>query len=556
MRLLVVLIAPLLGQVTDLAGAEAAVTRVEDSIRAAAADITSAWTGELAAQCEIADPHAADRRNAIRELDAEAHVASSVRGAATTQQTHLQDQVDKAEETYRSASSMKASSTAELTAEHGGANETLQTLHEVVDMIRLRLGNESGAAGEVVGVFNGMIMGTEEQLKTLAESIQEKSAQYSEVMTTAGKEVRALQEMYVEQHQKAVLSAEKLASVAAQRDLLNLVNTEEEELREKRRAACTEAQAGAQAFARRADNLENQAAQTQSVISASLAEVRKHPAKTEVAASAVDALAARAQSPALARLARDLRSHSTEEDLHLLTSLERRLRDEPAGDCELKRMQATAAQTAAREEVLGLQARNATLSAAVALADAQIATLQPVVERTETESTAAGTALSNFQTAWGAGLAAAEAAETELADLAAFAESYVATENATVEGASLPRLIALLQRNVGDLKTETASRSTALTDTVATWNLRTSVLTEARKAKLAALESARSGNETDHSAVASELAAAQGRLDEARAATDEAINCTDGTSLRALERRVARVATAALRPTLRGAATR
>ena len=42
------------------------------------------------------------------------------------------------------------------------------------------------------------------------------------------------------------------------------------------------------------------------------------------------------------------------------------------------------------------------------------------------------------------------------------------------------------------MKTETASRNTALTDTVATWNLRTSVLTEARKAKLAALESARS----------------------------------------------------------------
>ena len=60
-----------------------------------------------------------------------------------------QPQVDKAEETYRSASSMKASSTAELTAEHGAANETLGTLHEVVDMIRLRLGNESGAAGEV-----------------------------------------------------------------------------------------------------------------------------------------------------------------------------------------------------------------------------------------------------------------------------------------------------------------------------------------------------------------------------------------------------------------------
>ena len=36
-----------------------------------------------------------------------------------------------------------------------------------------------------------------------------------------------------------------------------------------------------------------------------------------------------------------------------------------------------------------MQARNATLSAAVALADAQIATLQPVVERTETEATAA-----------------------------------------------------------------------------------------------------------------------------------------------------------------------
>ena len=45
-------------QVTDLAGAEAAVTRVEDSIRAAAADITAAWTGELEAQCEISDPSA------------------------------------------------------------------------------------------------------------------------------------------------------------------------------------------------------------------------------------------------------------------------------------------------------------------------------------------------------------------------------------------------------------------------------------------------------------------------------------------------------------------
>ena len=46
------------------------------------------------------------------------------------------------------------------------------------------------------------------------------------LLPRTAEQVRALQEMYVEQHQKAVLAAEKLASVAAQRDLLNLVRAQ------------------------------------------------------------------------------------------------------------------------------------------------------------------------------------------------------------------------------------------------------------------------------------------------------------------------------------------
>ena len=46
-------------------------------------------------------------------------------------------------------------------------------------------------------MFNGMIMGTEEQLKTLATSIQEKTSQYSDVMSTAGKEARRSAQHYI-----------------------------------------------------------------------------------------------------------------------------------------------------------------------------------------------------------------------------------------------------------------------------------------------------------------------------------------------------------------------
>merc|ERR1719486_530403 len=189
-------------------------------------------------------------------------------------------------------------------------------------------------------------------------------------------------------------------------------------------------------------------------------------------------------------------------------------------------MQATAVQTAAREEVLGLQARNASLAAAVALGDAQIAVLQPVVDRVEGETTAAGAAFSAYQTAWGAGLTAAEEAEATLAELKTFADTYAAGENATVDGASLPNLVALLQSNVGALRSETASRNTALTDAVATWNLRNEVVSGARSAKLTAIEAARSGNATEETGVVTELNAAMGRLGEARAATDADINCT------------------------------
>lgn len=550
MRLLAVLAAPLLGQVTTLPEAEAAVTQVETTLRAAAADISAAWTDQLAASCELADPFAAERLAKMRDLDAAAHVANSIKGQSNAQQTHLQGQVDVAEESYRSAASMKASSTAELSAEQDAANATLSTLRDVVEMIRLRLGNKTGGAGEVVGVFNGMVMGSEEQVKTLAESIQAKSGQYSEIMTTAGREVRALQEMYVEQHQKAITATEKLASVEAQRALLDEIAAHETEVLKLRRTVCEQAQAGEQAFKRRADNLENQAAQTQSVLSASLVEARRHPAKTEVAATAVDALAAKVQSEALGRLAADIRDHSTEEDLHMLTQLEHTLRDEAAGDdCELQRMQATAQQTAAREEVLGLQARNASLAAAVGLADAQLSVLQPVVDRSESESTAAAAAVTAFQTAWSAGLQAAEDAEGTLSELKTFADEYAATENATVDGASLPNLVALLQTNVGALQSESTTRSTSLTDAAATYNLRNEVVSESRRTKLAAVAAAKSANATEESAVVAELAAANTRLEEARTATDVAINCTASSSvvLRSLEKRVVRVAQAALR---------
>jgi len=282
-------------------------------------------------------------------------------------------------------------------------------------------------------------------------------------------------------------------------------------------------------------------------LQASLASVRAVP-RTEVAATAVDALAAQASSKALGRLAREIRVHSAAQDLRMLSQLERKLAKEEGPDCETQRLAATAEQSAAREEVLGLQETNASLTAAVALCDAQMNILEPVITNADRLSNATTSGFANFTGAWDAGLSAATAAESELATLASDADTYVASENATVEGASLPSMIKIISTNVADLKSETSETQTALLDATATLSIKQQAVSESRGARMGSLASIRSGNATELSNVNASLASAWERLDDARAATDAANNCTVNMSLQAVEREVVQVAAEVLRP--------
>jgi hypothetical protein len=551
MQLFFALFAPVLSQVVDLADVSARVASLEQEIRSANAVIAASWSTLEAEACVLTDEYSAERMSKLETLGGEGRIASNVVGQATAQQAHLLAKVDEGEESYNKAASMQASESAELTSELDASDAMITALDEVMEMINLRLGNGTGAAGEVIGVFKGMQISSADEKAKIEAAITEKTSMYTGIMSTAGKEIRAFQEVYVEEHKKAVHAAEKLASVEAQRALLNQIGSDEAGLLELRRTACSTAQAAAAAFARRAENLESQTAQTQGVIQASLATVhasRPHkPARTEVAASAVDALASEGQSKALHRLAKELRLHSVADDIRMLAQLQHEMATSTnVTDCKTARLAATADQAAARDVVIGLEERNASLSAGVALANAQMEVLTPAMNRSEAMSEATTSGFGNFSSSWEAGVAAATSAETELASLKATAEEYAASENATVEGASLPSMIEILQNNVAALKSESSATEMALIDATATLALRQQAVAESRTAAAGVVSSAREANATALTEVQGELTDAWANLDAARAATDEANNCS--VSFGALERNVLKVAVAALRP--------
>jgi len=540
-----------LSQVVDLADVSARVASVEAELRTANAAIAASWTGLAAEACVLRDEYSEERMASLRSLDSTGRLAANMEGQARAQQAHLLAKVGEGEESYNRAASMHASESAELTSELDSTDAMITALDEVMEMMRLRLGNSSGSAGEVLGVFKGMQISSADEKAKIEAAITEKTAMYTGIMNTAGKEIRALQEVYVEEHRKAVHAAEQLASVEAQRALLNQIASDEAGLLELRRTACTAAQAGASAFARRVTNLESQTAQTQGVISASLAVVhasRPHnPARTEVAASAVDALASKGESKALHRLAQELRLHSVADDIRMLGQLQSQMATRTnVSDCKTARLAATADQAAARDVVIGLEERNASLTAGVALADAQMEVLTPAMQRSENMSAATTSGFANFSAAWEAGVAAATSAETELTALKATAEEYAASENATVEGASMPSMIEILQSNVASLKSESEATEMTLIDSTATLALRQQAVAESRAGAAGAITGAREANASALAEVQGELSEAWTALDEARAATDAANNCS--VSFGALERNVLKVAVAALRP--------
>jgi hypothetical protein len=551
MQLLLALLAPVLSQVTDLADVSARVASLEQQLRSANAAIAASWSTLAAEACVLTDEYSSERMSKLQSLDAVGRLASNVEGQARAQQAHLLAKVDEGEESYNKAASMQASESKELTTELDSTDAMITALDEVLDMIKLRLGNDTGSAGEVVGVFKGMQISSADEKAKIEAAIEEKTSMYTGIMSTAGKEIRALQEVYVEEHRKAVHAAEQLASVEAQRALLNKIASDEAGLLELRRTACGAVQAGATAFARRVTNLESQAAQTQGVLEASLATVRASrphtPARTEVAAEAVDALASKGESQALHRLAKELRLHSVADDIRMLGQLQHEMATSAnVTDCKTARLAATADQAAARDVVIGLEERNASLTAAVALAEAQMEVLSPAIERAENVSEATTKGFGNFSGAWEAGVAAATSAETELASLKAAAEEYAASDNATVEGASLPSMIEILQSNVAALKSESEATEMTLIDATATLALRQQAVAESRAGAAGAISSAREANATALSEVQGELTEAWENLEAARAATDEANNCS--VSFGALERNVLKVAVAALRP--------
>merc|ERR1719240_2302470 len=182
----------------------------------------------------------------LSSLDAEGRLAANVEGQARAQQAHLLSKVDEGEESYNRAASMKASESAELSTELDSTDAMITALDQVMEMMELRLGNDTGAAGEVIGVFKGMQISSADEKAKIQAAIAEKTSMYTGIMSTAGKEIRAFQEVYIEEHKKAVYAAEKLASVEAQRALLNKIASDEAGLLELRRTACTKAQAGRQ----------------------------------------------------------------------------------------------------------------------------------------------------------------------------------------------------------------------------------------------------------------------------------------------------------------------
>jgi len=161
-------------------------------------------------------------------------------------------------------------------------------------------------------------------------------------------------------------------------------------------------------------------------------------------------------------------------------------------------------------------------------------------------SAATTSGFANFSAAWEAGVAAATSAETELTALKATAEEYAASENATVEGASMPSMIEILQSNVASLKSESEATEMTLIDSTATLALRQQAVAESRAGAAGAITGAREANASALAEVQGELSEAWTALDEARAATDAANNCS--VSFGALERNVLKVAVAALRP--------
>merc|ERR1719201_1232623 len=195
---------------------------------------------------------------------------------------------------------------------------------------------------------------------------------------------------------------------------------------------------------------------------------------------------------------------------------------------------------------MGLQEKNASLIAAVALADAEIEVIIPTMNRTVAVYNATSRGFGNFSSSWEAGVAAATSAETELASLTVTAEEYASSANATVEGASLPSMIKILQTNVAALKSESAAKETALLDATADLALRQQDVIVDRHDALAVIYRGREANATELTEVQGKLTDAWADLESARVATDAANNCT--VSFGALERNVLKVAVAALRP--------
>merc|ERR1719453_894269 len=137
------------------------------------------------------------------------------------------------------------------------------------------------------------------------------------------------------------------------------------------------------------------------------------------------------------------------------------------------------------------------------------------MNRSEAVSEATTSGFGNFSSSWEAGVAAATSAETELASLKVTAEEYAASDNATVEGASLPSMIEILQTNVADLKSESAATETALLDSTATLALRQQAVAESRTAAAGVISSAREANSTALTEVQGELTQAWADLETA-----------------------------------------
>jgi len=685
-------------KVATLEEAEAALSRVEASLRGAAANISRAWTGELAGVCGGADWLATATAAEGRDLDREEHVAASLHLSADTEQQHLHQQVAAAEASYTDASSLKVTTTSTLRAQYASTSDTLGTLRMVIDLI---VHNTSLGDSDVVGFLRDMLVAGETRLETINTTVTDKSRQYNAVMTSAGQEVRALQEMYVDQHRTAVMSAEKLAALELQRDLLATLGAQHSAERALQQLACGEAAAGAAGFARRASQAENltavalaaltganttdvtmtrnyrtiprrvddsgqytdelaaapdnlinettleeevaelptlapeaedsatatrayrglddsdnatqytdavseaepnlvnettveaevaeladataQVAELANASSAGLALLaRPAPARTDVAAAAVTAVAAEArwtpsEAASLRSLASVLRTHDVAEDLRLLAALERNVTNASASNasnatsatnatnatnatsanasvsldaCGQERKAAAAEQAEARQKVLELQAQNATEAAGLALARAQLAVLEPALERRSADAKAARAALEGFERAWADGLTAAVAAAVDLAAVSTFCATFLNASGNTSNATAVQRVTAL-EALVDALQDESAERSMTLTDAVEKWDKREANVTATNNAKLATITEDRDAKASSASSVAAELGPAFARLEAARNATDAVLNCTTTstieTSLQVAERRIVRVARAALR---------